>query len=210
MMKRFTAPALGEDFRPKFVRLFFACCALAAVANSSGVAITYQAENLADVTAGEDLWKYSYTVSDFEFAQNQGFTIFFEADKFRNLEAFPATPNPDWDIIVGDSIPILGLDGIYDALSIVALGAIADLSDPFTLSFTWTGPGAPGSQFFEVNQYGEDGFTILETLATGETVAATTSVPDGGSGLLLLGLAFGSLAFVRHQIGRSSVCEGRS
>jgi hypothetical protein len=176
---------------------------------SAAITISYQVEDLADLVVGEDLRRYSYSVSDFAFERNQGFTIFFDAEKYRNLDVTPAAPNADWDIITGEPVPLLGLPGVYDALSIVALGDTASLANPFTLSFEWIGAGDPGSQPFEVNEFDADG-NFLATLATGDTTAAIASVPDGGSMALLFGLGLGSIALARRRLRFCSLICGRN
>src|SRR5687767_4196456 len=85
---------------------------LLSVSKSAAIMITYEVEDLADLVPGEDLQRYSYSVSDFTFERNQGFTIFFDAEKFRNLDVAPAAPNADWDIITGEPVPFLGLPGV--------------------------------------------------------------------------------------------------
>jgi len=38
--------------------------------------IRFEATDLVDITAGQDLWRYNYFVSGFNFQQDQGFSIF--------------------------------------------------------------------------------------------------------------------------------------
>ena len=120
------------------------------VAISGATTILYEATDLADTTSGEDLWQYTYTVSDFVFDTDYGFTIFFDYQLYTNLEDPPPSVNSEWDTIVWQpdlSIPGGGDDGAYDAL---ALADGASLADSFTVSFVWLGSGTPGAQPFDV------------------------------------------------------------
>ena len=142
--------------------------------------IEFEASDLADVTAGEDLWRYSYRVSDFGFDSDFGFTIFFDYQLYGPLSAAELV-NADWDVLLIQADLALPDDGFYDAL---ALSDNASLADPFAMTFVWLGPGSPGPQPFEV--YGP-GFETLEMGTTAPipepTVALMMLV-----GLLVLGL----------------------
>jgi len=86
---------------------------------SNAITIISHVEDLPDVVAGQDLQKFIYEVSGFDFAPNQGFSIFFDPTLYSDLEAAPAAPNADWDVLTLQPIPLLSEPGIYDALSIV-------------------------------------------------------------------------------------------
>ena len=111
------------------------------------ISINYQTSNLADTTAGEDLWQYTYTVSDHTFSADTGFTIYFDYALYGAIDPFPTSPNADWDVLTWDPDPGIPDDGAFDAY---ALFDNASLADPFTVSFVWLGAGTPGSQSFEV------------------------------------------------------------
>ncbi len=144
-MKYFPSLALG------FWALLF-------ISTSQAIVIEYTATDLTDINAGEDLWEYSYTVSDHTFSADTGFAIYFDFNLFDQLDFAPLAPNPDWDVITWAPDPFFGEDGSYDAY---ALFDSASLADPFTVSFVWLGDSTgPGAQNFELY----DGFTfdILE------------------------------------------------
>ena len=117
------------------------------VAISSATIISYEATDLADIAPGEDLWQYSYTVSDFVFDTDYGFTLFFDYQLYANLEDPPPSVNSDWDSIVLQPDSGIPDDGTYDALASVDG---ASLADSFTVSFVWLGSGTPGAQSFDV------------------------------------------------------------
>jgi hypothetical protein len=134
--------------------------------------IEFEVTDLPDDPAGEDLWRYSYRVSDFDFDSDFGFSIFFDYELYGSLrEAEPV--NADWDVLLIQADPALRDDGIYDAL---ALSDNASLGDSFAMTFVWLGPGSPGPQPFEV--YGP-GFEILET-------GTTRLTPEPAAGLLIV------------------------
>jgi hypothetical protein len=183
------------------VGALFVAFGIGASPNSFGISISYEVEDLADTVVGQDLRKYIYHVSDFDFQRNQGFTIYFDADDFSGLDVAPVPPNADWDIIVGEPAPLLGDEGIYDALSIVNAGELASLADPFELSFVWQGAGDPGAQRFELTEFAEDG-TVLQLLDSGFTVPAgpVSTVPEGGSAVGLLGLALSGIVGLKRAL----------
>jgi hypothetical protein len=113
-------------------------------------AILFEATDLTDTTPGEDLWRYSYSVSGFTFATNQGFTIRFDRSLYRQLQSPPPLINADWDAISIQPDLALNSDGFYDA---AALRNGPSLADPFTVSFVWLGTGAPAAQPFVISRH---------------------------------------------------------
>ncbi len=156
---------------------------LGIAARADATVIHFQATDLQDVVAGEDLWTYDYVVSDFVFAADQGFSVYFDPLLYANLQA-RAPGGADWDPIAIQPDIVLPSDGFYDALALVNG---ASLVDPFGLSFAWLGtPGTtPGSQTFTINQFDPTG--NISFLETGLTVSATTTnpVPEPATALLL-------------------------
>jgi hypothetical protein len=153
--------------------------------------ITFESVDLADVTVGEDLWRYIYTVGDATFDSNDGFTIFFDSQQYGALVA--STPDTDrdafvttdleWDILLLD--PDLGLqaDGVFDALSLAG----AATNTTFTVDFIWLGTAAPGVQTFNLYRLAED-FSVI-TIQEGVTEAANPVPEPGTLALLVLGLS---------------------
>jgi hypothetical protein len=147
---------------------------------SSAATINYAATDLVDINPGEDLWQYSYSLSDHNFAADTGFTIYFDLGLYDFLEPLPAAPNADWDVITWSPDLFFFDDGAYDAYSLIDSASLADL---FRVSFVWLGGGAgPGSQNFEIY----DGLT-WSVLEPGITSSTATPVPEPST-IFLLGL----------------------
>ena len=163
-MKRFVFSIIISVF------LLFMCLP---VGTSHAINILYQPTDLADSIPGEDLWQYSYTVSDYIFDMDYGFTIYFDYLLYADLEDPPPVVNDNWGPIVWQPDTAIPDDGAYDAL---AWEDTASLADPFTVSFVWLGSGTPASQFFDVY---EPGFITIES-------GGTAPIPEPATALLLL------------------------
>jgi len=150
---------------------------------SSAISIHYQAIDLADSTAGEDLWQYRYTVSDYIFAENTGFVLFFDHTLYASLQNPAPFVHADWDILVTQPIAFIPEKGTYDAL---ALLDSPSLINEFSLNFIWLGQSIPSSQAFEL--YDVD----FNSLASGNTLNVNASIPEPSTLFLLsFALLFG-------------------
>lgn len=122
--------------------------------------ILYQATSLGGAT-----WQYDYFLgAGTAFLTQQGFQIYFDGD-YSNLLLLPPTP-VDWDVLVTQWDPMLSSGGTCDAM------ATADnplFTGPFSVSFTWLGAGAPGSQPFAI--YADGLATPLEFIERGDTAS---------------------------------------
>lgn len=178
--------------RKHLMFLFTIFSVVLSITSVGAATISYTATDLTDVNPGEDLWEYSYTLSDHSFAADTGFTIYFDLGFYDLLEPFPVAPNSDWDVITWDPDPALPDDGAYDAY---ALFDDASISDLFTVSFVWLGIGSePGSQFFEIY----DGVS-WDVLDDGWTTSAAVPIPEPSTMLLLSGGLAGIAFFARRR-----------
>ncbi len=144
---------------------------LGTVALASATAISYTVTDLSDINPGEDLWQYSYSVSDNTFAADTGFTVYFDLGLYDFLDPLPPAPNTDWDVLTWNPDSSLPDDGAYDAYALVDDASLADM---FNVSFVWLGAGTgPGSQYFEVY----DGLT-WSVLEDGFTSPGVAPVPE--------------------------------
>lgn len=163
---------------------------LVPVAISGATTISYEATDLTDTTPGEDLWQYSYTVGNFLFNMDYGFTIFFDYLLYANLEDPPPSVNSDWDPIVWQPDLNIPDDGAYDAL---ALADGASLADSFTVSFVWLGSGTPGAQPFDVYD------PSFNTIDSGQSAP----VPEPATILLVGSGLVGIIALKRKKRART-------
>ena len=161
--------------------------------------IQYEATNLFDITPGEDLWQYDYTLSytlgSDTFMENQAFIILFDYDLYDGLQdntAFLA----DWMTLVLQRDIVLGvkMPGEFDALALVNNPSIAN---PFSLTFVWLGGAAvPGSQPFILYQFDDQG---INQGVIGRGVTQNV-VPEPASGLLLAsGLFIGAMLYRKRR-----------
>jgi hypothetical protein len=165
-------PTLLNFFR----KSFFAAILILSPSLASATTITYTAIDLADSVGGEDLWRYTYTVSASTFDMDFGFDIFFDPSLYEQLQDPPPIVNGDWDAITLQPDPLLPDDGLYDALALVDG---ASLLDVFTVDFVYVGVGIPGSQPFEVF---DPSFDVIES-------GSTVPIPEPSTAALMaLGL----------------------
>ena len=141
-------------------------------------------------------WRYDYKVQG-AFLANQGFTIYFAYDLYKNLAL--SGSQPGWNVQIAERNEDLWgvkLDGLYDALA-------DSTNDPaslvFTVIFEWKGVGNPGSQPFDVydlDDRNHDGYLVF---FQGYTSPIGQSVPEPGTlALVCTGLA-GALMVGRRK-----------
>jgi hypothetical protein len=159
------------------------------------VTITYEVENLND-SPGQDLWRYSYMVSDFNFSEGYVFEIDFNYGLFEfDPLVVPNTLNSEWDLLVVPPDVVLGnsdFDGFFDAQ---ALSDGASLNYPFIVDFVWLGIEEPGSQVFRIYN-GTDWETPI---FSGFTTTSGAPVPEPGT-FVLLATGLLGLARVRRSL----------
>jgi len=96
---------------------------------------------------GDGIWEYYYWISDFNFYQNSGLTVYFDYGHYHNI--LPVSKGSDWDVFTYDPQLIMGYEdpGVYDAWAQVDN---ASLGEPFIVKFNWLGVGNPGLQRFDI------------------------------------------------------------
>ncbi len=122
-------------------------CSLVTTNFAFAVTISYEATDLEDITAGNDLWQYAYTVRNHSFDSDNGFSIYFDAQTYSDLQDPAPSVNTDWSILVFQPDSSLPDDGAYDAF---ALTEGASLVEKFVLNFIWNGDERPGSQAYDL------------------------------------------------------------
>ena len=141
------------------------------------VLIRFQATDLVDQVQGQDLWRYEYQLGAIPLKANEGFTIYFDAARYENLQNPPPVPNGQLDAITIQPDPILQADGFYDVLATVDDPSLAG---DFSVSFVWKGSGVPGAQNFEIYN------TSFQVIASGITVVVPE--PAWAASLMAAGL----------------------
>ena len=138
----------------------------------------YTVVDLPDGPSG-DLWEYSYSFSGFNFQANQGFSVFFDATLFSDLQNPRPSGNPQWSMIAVQRDVLLQQPGYLDGLALVNAPTF---QGPFQVAFVWLGLGVPGGQPFEIYD------SNFQTLFSGTSV-----VPEPQS--FLLAVAGGLMLF---------------
>jgi len=133
--------------------------------------LRYTVVDLPDGPTG-DLWEYSYFFSGFNLQTNQGFSVYFDYQFYRDLQNVRPSGSPDWNLIAVQRDVLLQAPGYLDGLALVNAPAF---QGPFQVAFVWLGVGIPGGQPFEIYD------SNFQTLFTGSSV-----VPEPRSVLLVL------------------------
>ena len=98
--------------------------------------IRYELEDKVDGGSG-DLWEYRFYLSGFNFQADEGLSIFFDYQLYRNLvNTTSGSLDPKWDLLVVQPDLLLTDDGFLDAQ---AQSAAPSLVLPFVVNFIWLG-----------------------------------------------------------------------
>lgn len=169
----------------KLMAMLMAALLWTSAPRALAAAVTYQATAL-----GGDAWRYDYAVkNDGSPGVIEEFTIFFELGLYADL-AVAASP-AGWDALVAQPDAGLPADGFFDALALGA-GLTSGEEAFFSVTFIYSGPGAPGAQSFDV----VDPLTF-DVIERGRTRTAL-ALPEPGSAWLLLA-AVGILFALRRR-----------
>lgn len=131
----------------KFITGFLALVIPSIALDCRAATIAYTVTDLVDEVSGEDLWLYTYRVSDFNFGAGQGFNTTFVSSLFTKLQTPPSLVNADWDALTLQPDLLLSSAGLYDAQ---ALRNTPSLANDFKVTAVWLGTGTPGSQSFTI------------------------------------------------------------
>ena len=133
--------------------------------------LRYTVTDLPDGSTG-DLWEYSYFFSGFTLQTNQGFSVYFDYQFYRDLQNVRPGGSAEWSLIPVQRDVLLQAPGYLDGLARVNAPTF---QGPFQVAFVWLGVGVPGGQPFEIYD------SNFQTLFTGSSV-----VPEPRSVLLVL------------------------
>jgi hypothetical protein len=153
----------------------------------SAASITSTVTNL-----NTNLFRYTYTVSNFSFQINQELDIRFDPTLYTNLANGTAPAN--FNVVLLQPNSPQGVPGDFTALSTINNPS---LNGQFSVDVNYLGFGTPGPQPFMINQFNSDG-QFVSTLESGFVVTPEPSTFGLG--------ALGVLAFLGlRKSGRFSL-----
>lgn len=173
---------LLETMNPSSILRVVWC--LAAVSLTAPAAIVFEVHDLPDTSGGGDRWEYRYTLSNVEVEAGQGFSIFFDRSRYRDLEVGILDSHADWSLISIQPDHALLSAGFFDGQALVDGPSVG----PFSVAFEWNGSELPGPQPFTF--YDSD----FSELSSGQTRV----VPEPETSLVLL-LACSLWSLRRHR-----------
>lgn len=162
------------------------------------IQIEYLTEDLPDAIPGQDLWRYTYTVSGQAFAQSYGFNIYYPWQTFETV-ALAASPQTAWS-----PVDALGPQRALDQPGLLSASAADNLpAQPwiFVVDVVWLSMDAavPGSQAYDLF---DANFNRLEPPGVLQTVAP--SIPEPQTNMLMLaGFALLAALSMRRDWSRS-------
>jgi len=141
--------------------------------------------------SGETLYRYIYSLDQLTLQQNMEVDIRFDPALYGEL-LNPLAP-ADFDLLILQPNNPPGTFGDYSVLALVNNPAVNGL---FSVDFTFTGPGMPGSQPFFINLIDPVSGAITP-IDSGVTTAAGAVVPEPGT------LSFGCAALLTTILARA-------
>lgn len=193
-----STPLFRERFKNTVRAALIACLLLlSSPVVDAAIQIVYEAHDVQDQVAGQDLWRYDYLVSGYAFDPDQSFfTILFPIDLYEDVQA--GVSPPGW---IAETFPA---DAIFQATIFQAFGDSDETSQLlFSASFGWFDPSAPGAQLYRLYNY--DSVNDEYRYTEGRTTLATVPEPET---LWLLFTSLVMLAFssIRGRFQRASPC----
>lgn len=137
----------------------------------AGPNVNVLATDLIDVTAGEDLWSYEYTIAG-PLGSFEGINLLFSSTSY-GADLSVISSDASLSPLVTPPILVPATDGLISVTAVdpLAAGSSAHLS----VQFVWLAAGTPGAQPFEVM---DDQFNVVAT-------GMTSAVPEVSSAALL-------------------------
>jgi hypothetical protein len=160
--------------------------------NLSAETIQFQVTNLAP-----NVFRYDYFLSGIAFQANEELDIRFDKALYGTLSNGVA--NSDFNVLLLQPNNPLGTFGDYSAIAQLDNPSLAG---PFSVDFTFLGPGQPGAQPFFLHHL-DSNEKVIDTIASGSTELVQSAVPEPSSvsfGLLAL-IMIGRLPWVRRRSG---------
>jgi hypothetical protein len=167
--------------------------ALLAVGLSASPIVQYQ------LTTNGNTGTYQYFVSGFDFLANQALDIQFGQIGPNNLfgQLSNGKAPAGFDLVLFQPNNPPQAPGDYSALALVSHPS---LSGTFSVDFTLSGTGVPGSQLFTISQFDSNG-NFVSLLASGTTQLAGSAVPEPASFLPCgVALVIAGISLVRRAL----------
>jgi hypothetical protein len=149
-----------------------------------------------------DQYVYTYFLTGISVGLYEGIDVQFDASLYGTLSGATTESGFTDELLQPNNPP-----GAYGDYITWATVNNPPLTGPFTVDFTYLGPGLPGPQVFNIDQFDSNG-NLVNTIGSGETTPFTAPVPEPAtvslylSGLICL-VVFGTLVRRRSARGHS-------
>jgi hypothetical protein len=166
--------------------------------NLLSAVITFDVSVVGTTGSGETLYRYNYSVQGLTVPQNTEIDIRFDPALYGMLLNGVAPAGFDLLLLQPNNPP--GAFGDYSALALVNNPSLAG---PFSVDFTFIGPGTPGAQPFFINLIDPISGAITPIDQGFTTPAGGAVVPEPGT------MVFGSAALLMTVLTRAAARRKR-
>lgn len=149
-----------------------AALTLAVSGAAAAVSVGFVATNLADTVAGQDLWRYDYTLFG-GLSDGHSVSLLFSPSTYAQLVSLGADTR--LAAFAAEPSPTVPFDGMFQLSALFGPIAAADPAPTAALQFVWSGSGTPAEQPFE---HLNDSFSVVGT-------GVTAPVPEAGTAAML-------------------------
>jgi hypothetical protein len=167
----------------------FVLCFLAIATDLSAVSITSQLSAAAQMPGADATYQYTYNITNLTLQANEELDIYFDPSVYQEVSDAIVGSDFQYVLFAPSSSPSEPGD-----FGIAPNSNNTVVNGPFGVSFTLTGQGVPGPQYFTVSEFSPSG-GLIGIVASGMTsMQSPVAAPEpAGAGLTGIALLMGTM-----------------